>query len=197
MARKPHPWFREDRNVWSCVGGGRRPCLGEHPPGAPKPEKSRKPGRWNSPPEIDEAFGWLLSGDLPQAPAGGDTVVAVLDAFVSWAKENRAGITAGRYEEFIQDFVKARPEEGGLQFGALPGTRLTGKHVTAWLNQRPGWGPTTKGNAITAPQRGCNWACRNHGPARNPIAGMGEAGGAEPHRPGHARGARAAAGGRP
>ena len=96
--------------------------------------------------------------------------MAVLDDFITWAKENRAGVTARRYEEFCQNFVNA--DEGGILFGSLPTTALTGRHVTAWLNARPAWGPTTKKNAITALIRAFNWAVKNRGLPTNPIRGM-------------------------
>src|SRR5262249_30943176 len=154
--------------------GGKQHLLGAHPPNAPAPEKSRKTGRWNSPPEIDAAFRRLLDGGSPATADadGGGRVVDVLDAFITWTKENRAGLTASRDEEFCQDFVKARPAAGGKKFGELPVTRLTAKHVTDWLGQHESWGPTTKRNAITALQRGMNWAYKNLGLAKNPIKGM-------------------------
>ena len=45
-------------------------------------------------------------------------------------------------------------------------------HVTAWLNSQRTWNSTTKRNAITALQRGFNWAVKNRGLDRNPIRGM-------------------------
>ena len=51
-------------------------------------------------------------------------------------------------------------------------TRLSSRHVTAWLGQHHAWGPTTKRNAITALQAGFNWAVRNRGLDKNPIKGM-------------------------
>jgi site-specific recombinase XerC len=170
MAKKAAPWFWEARNGWYVLIDGTRHFLGEHPAGAGKPQKSKKTGRWNSPEAIDQAFRKLLEGDSPQAAADDDTVVVVLDDFVAWCRENRAKLTAGRYEEFCQDFVNAA--DGGRKFGSFRVGQLSAKHVTAWLGQRPTWGPTTKRNAITALQRGFNWAVRNRGLARNPIAGM-------------------------
>jgi site-specific recombinase XerC len=49
---------------------------------------------------------------------------------------------------------------------------LNPSHVTAWLSSHKGWNATTKRNAITALQRGFNWAVKNRGLARNPIRGM-------------------------
>jgi hypothetical protein len=125
-----------------------------------------------SPPEVEDAFFKLMRGDTPK-PTDDDAVVCVLDDFITWCRENRASRTTARSKDFIQDFVKA--DDGGLKFGTIPVTRLTGKHVTAWLRQRPTWGNTTKKNAITALQRGFNWACKNRGLERNPIRGGGRA----------------------
>jgi integrase len=170
MAKKPHPWYREDRNGWFVLIEGKRYNLGDHPENAPAPKKSNKTGRWNSPPEIDEAFRKLLNGDSPSETVEGDAVVAILDDFIVWTKEHKASITAKRYEEFCQDFVRFRPQ-AGLQIGALPVSRLSRKHVTQWLSNKA-WGPTTKRNALTAIQRSFNWAVKNRGLIQNPIRGM-------------------------
>jgi integrase len=171
MAKKARPWFWEARNGWYVLLHGRRHFLGEHPGDAPRPKKGKN--GWNSPTEIDAAFSRLLRGAPAQSSLGGsDTAVQVLDDFVAWSHENRARSTAQRYQEFIQDFVRAAPEGGGLKFGALPVSQLTSHHVTSWLAQRPAWGPTTKRNAITALIRGFNWAVKNRGLPSNPIAGM-------------------------
>jgi integrase len=49
---------------------------------------------------------------------------------------------------------------------------INASHVTAWLNNQPQWNSTTKRNAITALQRGFNWAVKNRGLEKNPIRGM-------------------------
>lgn len=172
MAKKATPWYWEARDGWYVNVGGRRHSLGEHQPGAARPEKSKKTGRWNSPPQIDEAFRRLLAGAAPRAPARGDAVIAVFDNFLAWCHENRGALTTSRYQDFIQDFVAASPEEGGLKYGELPAGRLTSRHVSDWLGRRPSWGPTTRKNAITALQAGFNWAVQNRGLDRNPIRGM-------------------------
>jgi integrase len=171
MARKPNPWWWDDESGWYVNYQGRRRFLGKHPEGASKPKKSEKTGHWNAPKDIEEAFRALLD-DKTSAPrsTGGDAVVQVLDDFVTWCKENRAPITASRYEQFCQDFV--RTTENGVKFGALPVSQLTSKHVTAWLGQRTTWGATTKKNAITALQAAFNWAVQNRGLEKNPIKGM-------------------------
>lgn len=180
MARKPSPWWWDDEQGWYVNYQGKRRFLGKHPEGASRPRKSDKTGRWNAPAEIETAFVRLLGGatatryEAPTPsphPPPEDQVVAVLDDFLTWCKENREPITAKRYAQFCQDFVNAAGEDGVL-FGILPCSRLTSRHVTAWLNGRPTWGPTTKKNAITALQAGFNWAVQNRGLERNPIKGM-------------------------
>jgi integrase len=170
MAKKASPWFWEARDGWYVLLNGQRHFLGEHPIDAPRPQKSKKTGKWNSPQSIDEAFHRLLHGGTPQSLMNSDGVAAVLDDFITWAKENRAGITAQRYEEFCQSFINA--DEGGVLFGSLPASALSGRHVTAWLNRQEAWGPTTKKNAITALIRAFNWAVKNRGLPTNPIRGM-------------------------
>lgn len=160
MARKPSPWYREERNEWCVTVGGKHHRLGEHPAAAPKPKRGKR--GWNAPREVLDAFYKLMRGD--NRPQDADSVVAVLDDFLTWCQENRAGRTYDRYQEFIQDFVR---DHGRLNVSAL-----TTAHVTAWLNGRPTWNTTTKRNAITALQRGFNWAAKNRGLSKNPIRGM-------------------------
>jgi hypothetical protein len=177
VAKKPSPWFWEARGGWYVLVDGKRHFLGEHPKGARVPRKSRKTGRWNSPPEIDTAFRQLLRGDSPATSGGGheadkDAVVNLLDDFVTWCEKNRAPKTAARYQDFLQDFVRTTPSGGGLQFGRLPITYVSCRRVSDWLGQRPRWNGTTKRNAITALMRAFNWACKNRGLLTNPIKGM-------------------------
>ena len=94
MAKKAQPWYWEARDGWYVIVGGQRHFLGEHPRNAPPPKKGRR--GWNSPREIDEAYRRLLDTGSPEAePEGVESVVAVLDDFLSWCGENRryAGVT--------------------------------------------------------------------------------------------------------
>jgi hypothetical protein len=161
----------------------RRPAAlpGQAPRRIPEAQKRPRTGKWNAPREIEEAFRRLMMGGAP-AVADDEPVVAVLDAFIDWCVENRAGKTADRYKDFIQDFVRSRDGKG-LPFGSLAVTTLTSKHVTVWLGQHPTWNSTTKRNAITALQRGFNWATKNRGLARNPIKGMEKPGPPSPMVP--------------
>jgi integrase len=97
-------------------------------------------------------------------PVDSGAVAAILDDFLTWTEEHRAAETYDRYMRFTQSFVT---EYGRIRIGDLN----TG-HVTAWLNSQVRWNSTTKRNAITALQRGFNWAVENRGLDRNPIHGM-------------------------
>jgi integrase len=175
MARKASPWYRAERNEWCVTINGEHYRLGEHPEDAPKPQRSKKTGRWNAPKQIECAFRKLLDAPEPATaaslPEEIDYVVSVLDDFITWCKENREAITTNRYEQFCQDFVRSTDEQG-TKLGMLPTLKLTSRHITYWLNGHRTWGPTTKRSAITCLQRGFNWAVKNRGLVRNPIRGM-------------------------
>ncbi len=160
MARKASPWFWDERQLWMVTINGTRHTLGEHPIGAPKPKKLKS--GWNAPKVISDEFHRLM-GVAPKKVSG-DSVAAVLDDFLTWTEENRARPTYLRYLDFIQSFCKGY---GKLRIGGL-----TSAHVTTWLNGQKGWNSTTKRSAITALQRGFNWAVKNRGLDRNPIRGM-------------------------
>lgn len=66
MARKPSPWYREDREGWFVTLNGRRHFLGAHPEGAPTPKKSERTKLWNAPRVILEAFHKLVAEGPPE-----------------------------------------------------------------------------------------------------------------------------------
>lgn len=169
MARKPSPWYRAERNEWCVHYNGELHRLGSHPEGARTPQRSRRTGKWNTPEAIEEEF-FKLIGQKPTQPVKSDHVIVILDDFILWCRENREDVTAKRYEEFCQSFVQFETGEG-LLVGELLVSQLSSKHVTQWLTKYK-WGPTTKRNAITAIQRGFNWAVKNRGLEKNPIHGM-------------------------
>ena len=87
MAKKSAPWYWEARNGWYVKIAGQRHFLGQHPAELPPPQKSKKTGLWNAPPIIDDAYHRLVCGGTPRP--SGDTVIDVLDEFLTWCKENR------------------------------------------------------------------------------------------------------------
>jgi len=147
MARPAKPWYWTARKIWCVYHKGERVPLG---------------------PDRDEAFCQyhqiMAKPDQEYHPVQQGAVAAILDDFLTWTEENRASKTFSRYRDFIQSFVS--------KCGRMEAGDLNPSHVTVWLATHKGWNSTTKRNAITALQRGFNWAVKNRGLARNPIRGM-------------------------
>lgn len=93
MARRPKPWYFEQRNQWFVKINGKRVLLGDHPDSR-KPKKGKN--GWNVPPLIEAEFQSLLSSPKTRTTS----VIQTLDDFLIWAYENRAKKTADRYKEF-------------------------------------------------------------------------------------------------
>ena len=147
MGRPAKPWYWKARKIWCVNHKGERIKLG---------------------PDRDEAFRQyhqiMANPEEKRQPVSWGAVAAVLDDFLTWTEENRAPKTFTRYRDFIQSFVH--------KYGRKEVADLNAGHVTAWLNSQKSWNTTTKRNAITALQRGFNWAVKNRGLERNPIRGM-------------------------
>lgn len=165
MARKPHPWYRDDRAAWYVTVAGQRHKLGEHPAGAATPKQSKKTGLWNAPESIMDAFHKLMGQEEPPAPPPPTPYISVcLQKFLTWDRANRAPKTHERYFDFLDSFER--------RWHGLLMADLTADHVQEWLNEKPSWNSTTRRNAITALQRAFNWCVKNAGLSRNPIKGM-------------------------
>jgi site-specific recombinase XerD len=147
MARPAKPWFWKARKTWCVYHKGERVHLG--------PDRAEALRQYH---EI------MAKPQQKRQPVPGGSVVAILDDFLTWTEENRAPKTYTRYRDFIQSFVS--------KCGRMGVEDLNPAHVTKWLATHKGWNSTTKRNAITALQRGFNWAVRNRGLTRNPIRGM-------------------------
>ena len=144
MGRKPTPWFWKERKTWMVTIHHTRQNLG--------PDKKA----------AHKEYYRLMSED--RKPVLGESVAVVLDDFLSWTEANRGERTYLRYLDFLQAFA--------AKYGRMKSGDLHTGHVTAWLNEKTTWNNTTKRNAIIAIQRGFNWAVKNRGLLRNPIAGM-------------------------
>jgi integrase len=147
MARPSKPWYWKARKTWCVYHNGERVHLG--------PDRAEALRQYH---EI------MAKPQQKRQPVPGGSVVAILDDFLTWTEENRAPRTYTRYRDFIQSFVS--------KCGRLDVGDLNPAHVTNWLATHKGWNSTTKRNAITALQRGFNWAVKNRGLPRNPIRGM-------------------------
>ncbi len=145
MGRTASPWWWEERKGYYAFVRGSRKRLGTNLREA-KDELKR-----------------LLS-EPKTARVNSDHVSAILDNFLTWIEENRSPKTFRGYKDFIQSFITVHPR--------LTAGELTTAHVTNWLQAMKTWNSTTRRNAITALQRGLNWAVKNAGLDRNPIRGM-------------------------
>src|SRR5688572_27481648 len=117
MARTPKPWLWEARKIWCVTIDGQRHTLGPD-----EDEANRKFHEIMARPR--ETF----------EPPPEDSVVAILDDFLTWTEENRAAKTFTRYKDFCQAFCD--------KHGKMPVSQLNGKYVTAWLKDMKGWNST-------------------------------------------------------
>jgi len=145
MGRTPKPWWREDRQAYYANVRGVCHKLG------------------TSLKQANQVLKDLLRQPETK-PVCSDSVAVILDDFLEWTEQNRSPKTYRGYKDFLQSFMDTYPR--------LRTQELNAGHVTVWLNDRKTWNSTTKRNAITALQRGLNWAVKNRGLERNPIHGM-------------------------
>ena len=81
-----------------------------------------------------------------------DAVLGVLDAFLDWCQNHKAGRTYDWYRDYLESFARTIPQ-------GLTTARLKPFHVQQWLDANPGW-KTGKRGAVIAVQRAFNWAVR-------------------------------------
>ena len=119
-------------------------------------------------PDEDDAFRLYheLMARPPESPvpAGpGTAVVAILDAFLEWARVNRDPKTFEWYRDRLQIFAGTIPP-------TLKVSELKPYHVTRAMDAHPTWGNNHKHNFARAVQRAFNWALRQELLDRNPVA---------------------------
>ena len=158
MAKRPKPWYFEERNQWFVKINGKRILLGDHPHNL-RPPKKGKTG-WHPPDFITQIYQELTSS----TPASPDAVIVILDSFLEWTQNNRKPRTYDRYKDFCSSFTKLYPN--------LAVADLTSRHVTDWLTKNKQWNSTSQNLAITTLIRAFNWAVRNCGLKFNPLIGM-------------------------
>jgi hypothetical protein len=94
MPQYPKPFFRAPRGLWYVQLDGKQINLG---------------------PDRDEAFRryhdlMARRRDEPGAPVG-DSVLAILDAYLGWCQEHRARRTYDWYRDYLQSFGRAIPRD--------------------------------------------------------------------------------------
>jgi integrase len=140
----PKPFYRADRGLWYVQLAGRQVNLG---------------------PDRDAAFRAYhdLMARPPEVPRPqlGDSVVAILEAYLDWCQKHRAPRTYDWYRDYVQSFAESIPRD--LAVGQLKPI-----HVQRWVDAKPGWGRGKRG-AIAAVQRAFNWAAKMGLIASSPV----------------------------
>src|SRR5262249_4522790 len=138
------PFFRAPRGLWYVQLDGKQINLG---------------------PDRDAAFALyheLMARPRPsRRPVVGDSVLAILDAFLDWCQLHRALRTYEWYRDYLQSFASSVPRD-------LTIDRPRPIHVQRWVDSHPGW-KTGKRGAIVAVQRAFNWAAKMGLIESNPI----------------------------
>ena len=87
MARRPKPWFWKARDGWYVTIGGTR-----HPLGQDKEEA------------YDRFYALMRQPQQRKVP--GDSLAAIIDAFLEWVSKNRSPDTYEWYRYRLQRFIK-------------------------------------------------------------------------------------------
>ena len=144
MPKFPKPFFRTARQAWFLQLAGKQVNLG---------------------PDRDAAFSryheLMARPNGIATPVSADTVLSVLDAFLGWCQDHKAGRTYDWYRGYLESFARTIPAK-------LTPAGLKPYHVQQGLDANPGW-KTGKRGAVIAVQRAFNWALRMGLIAANPI----------------------------
>lgn len=146
MKKFPKPWFRPGRGVWYVTLQGKQINLG---------------------PNRDLAF--RRYHELMVKPANmrvsGNSLVAIIDAFLEWCQANRSPDTFEWYRFRLQLFVATINPE-------LRAEDLRPFHVQTWIDSCEGISNGSKRNHCRAIQRAMRWAEQQGYITRSPIAYM-------------------------
>jgi integrase len=148
MPHHPKPFFRPSRSLWYVQVGGKQYNLG---------------------PDRDEAFRryhelMRLPPEKRPIPSS-DSALLVLDAFLTWVQQSRAGRTYEWYQRHTQAFAAAIPP-------TLSVRQLRPFHLTQVLSAHPDWSPATKNGLCRAVQRAFRWAEREGLIDRSPFVSV-------------------------
>ncbi len=135
------PWFWKSRGEWVVNIRGKRHYLG------PAREQAYKD--------------WHKLSAAPEKRVSADHVVAVMDAFLEFVKDDKPD-SYEWYRERINQFAKTVPD--------LLVSHLKPLHVRAWVKTKKSDGH--KRGCITAVMRAFNWATKEGHVEKNPLKGM-------------------------
>jgi integrase len=144
MPKFPKPFFRTARKAWFVQVAGKQVNLG--------PDREAALRRYH---EV------MRRRPTCETAVVAEGVLALLDAFLDWCQEHKAGRTYDWYRRYLESFARAVP-------AGLTADGLKPFHVQRWLDANPGW-KTGKRGAVIAVQRAFNWAVRMGLIPANPI----------------------------
>jgi integrase len=146
MPHHPKPWFRPSRNRWYVEIDGKQYNLG--------PDETQAFGRYHD-----------LMRSRPREKADVSLAVGVLDAFLDWAKENKAARTYEWYQRHCEAFARSIPP-------LLSVGQLKKHHLTACLAKQKTLNSTTKNGLCRAVCRAFQWAENEEIILRSPFRGF-------------------------
>ena len=145
----PEPFWRAARHCWYVQLGKKQLRL--------HPDRDEAYRRYH------EILSRKPEEQAPQPHLPSRLVVELLDAFLDWAKTNKAPHTYIWYKANIQRFVDAIP--AGLTIA-----ELKPYHVTRATDAHTNWANNTRLDFITAVKRAFNWAVDEEIIDRSPLA---------------------------
>jgi integrase len=144
MARRPKPWYREDRKAWFATIGGARHKLG------------------NTKKEAFERF-YALMRQPKRRKVSPHSLVAIIDEFLEWVQKHRSLANYEGYRYRLQRFVNRWPD--------LRPDELRPFHVEKWADAFD-VSRTTRRNYLRAVKRCMRWAKQQGYVEDNPIADL-------------------------
>jgi integrase len=142
MARRPEPWYREDRKAWFATIAGVRHNLG------------------NTKKEAFDRF-YELMREPKRRKVSPHSLPGIIDEFLDWVERNRSHANYVNYRYRLQRFVDRWPD--------LRPTELRPFHVEKWAASFE-ISRTTRRNYLRAVKRCMRWAKQQGYIDDNPIA---------------------------
>jgi integrase len=143
MPHHPKPFFRPSRRLWYVQIDGKQHNLG--------PDEHQAFERYHD-----------LMRNRPREKADVSLALGVIDAFLTWAKENKAPRTYEWYQRHLQAFARSIPP-------LLSVGQLKKHHLTACLAGQTGLNSTTKNGLCRAVCRCFHWAENEEVILRSPF----------------------------
>jgi len=144
MPRHPKPWYWQARRCWCVTLHGVRHNLG--------PDKAA----------AFDQFHRLMTQPKEKRVVRGDSLVAIIDAFLEWSRKHRSPHTYEWYRYRLQRFAEIHPH--------LNASQLRPFHVQEWLNSLDGLSSGSRRNHCRAIKRTLQWAFQQGYVDHNPIA---------------------------